>query len=123
MVFGKVLGRFIQESPVAVLVNAIVERSFGSAALDQLFEDSAVEQFTVNLAFSQITTIMSDIVSRTSRSINAWYKDFGHTLDVVRNAVYQKLRRVEPHVSAELVRYSAGDLPSTPRWSDRYVSR
>lgn len=110
MVFGKVLGRFIQESPVAVLVNAIVERSFGSAALDQLFEDSAVEQFTVNLAFSQITTIMSDIVSRTSRSINAWYKDFGHTLDVVRNAVYQKLRRVEPHVSAELVRYSAGEL-------------
>ena len=43
MVFGKVLGRFIQESPVAVMVNAIVERSFGSAALDRLFEDSAVE--------------------------------------------------------------------------------
>jgi hypothetical protein len=44
--------RFVEMTPITVMVRAIMERIFAPAALDQLFEDTAEQQYQRELLFS-----------------------------------------------------------------------
>lgn len=110
MLLGKAFAAFIEESPVSVMVSGTVERVFAPAVLDQVFQDHAVMGYTKELAFSRCVQIMSDIVFKESPSVGAYYQAHHDEIPVTRQAVYDKLKHMEPGVPAALVEYSAEAL-------------
>lgn len=110
MLLGKPFAAFIGESPVSVMVSGTVERIFEPAALDQVFQDHAVLGYAKELAFSQCVQIMSDVVFKESPSVGAYYQAHHDEIPVTRQAVYDKLKHMEPQVPAALVHYSAEEL-------------
>lgn len=110
MLLGTRFEAFMKESPVSVMVHGVLERTLDSGALDELFERTAEVQYTKDLLFSQCVHVMSDVVLDVSTTVGAWYQDHPDELAVTRQAVYDKLKNIEPEVSAELVRHSAREL-------------
>ena len=98
---------FMKESPVSVMVHGVLERTLNPGSLDELFETTAEVQYSKDLLFSQCVHVMSDVVLDVSASVGAWYQDHPGELGVTRQAVYDKLKNIEPEVSAEVVRHSA----------------
>ncbi len=110
MLLGRRFSSFVEESPVSVMVRGTLERIFDPDKLESVFDENAVLQYTKELTFSQCIDIMSDVVLRTSPSVGAFYKDHEDEIPVSRQAVYDKLKRMELPISAALVRYSADEL-------------
>ena len=110
MLLGKAFSAFVEESPVSVMVRGTVERIFEPAALDQIFGDHAVRGYAKELAFSQCVQIMSHVVFKESPSVGAYYQAHPDEIPVTRQAVYDKLKRLELQVPAALVRYSGEEL-------------
>jgi IS4 transposase len=110
MLLGKPFAAFVAKSPVSVMVSGTLERVFEPTVLDGIFQDHAVLGYTKELAFSQCVRIMSDVVFKESPSVGAYYQAHPDEIPVTRQAVYNKLKRIEPHVPAALVRYSAAEL-------------
>lgn len=110
MLLGTRFKRFIEESPVSVMVRGTLERIFDPDKLEAVFEENAVLQYTKELTFSQCIHVMSDVVFQVSPNVGAFYKDHQTEIPVTRQAVYDKLKHMELPVSAALVRYSADQL-------------
>jgi IS4 transposase len=110
MLLGKRFGKFVEASPVSVMIQGTLERVLDPAKLQQVFDDNAVWQYTKELTFDQCGQIMSDVVFQVTPSVGAWYKAHPDELNVTRQAVYDKLKHVELPVSAALVRYSYAEL-------------
>jgi len=110
MLLGKPFAVFIEKSPVSVMVSGTLERIFEPAVLDQIFQDQAVLGYAKELAFSQCVQIMCDVVFKESPSVGAYYQAHPDEIPVSRQSVYDKLKRLEPQVSAALVHYSAEEL-------------
>jgi hypothetical protein len=110
MLLGKALAVFIERSPVSVMVSATLERVFEPTVLDQIFQDHAVLGYAKELAFSQCVQIMCDVVFKESPSVGAYYQAHPDEIPVTRQAVYDKLKRLESQVPAALVHYSAEEL-------------
>jgi Transposase DDE domain len=110
MIFSDVFERFIEDSPITVMVQAILENALPPATVDQLFEDYAEQQYTRVLLFSDVVDLMSLVVCGIRPSINSAYKKMAPTLGVTRKAVYDKINRVEITTSAALVRQTAAAL-------------
>jgi len=112
MLLGNVFHAFVHGSPISVMFQGTLERVFDPAKIDQLFEEHAVRQYTRQLAFSQCVQLMSDVVFKTSPSVNAWVEDHLDELGVTRTAVYDKLQHVELPTAEALVKYSAQTMRS-----------
>lgn len=110
MLLGKQFDRFVEASPVSVMVQGTLERVFDPVKLQQVFDDYAVRQYTKELTFDQCGQIMSDVVFQVTPSVGAWYQAHPDELNVTRQAVYDKLKHLELPVSAALVRYSYAEL-------------
>src|SRR5438067_9976786 len=110
MIFSDVFERFIEDSPITVMVQAILENALPPATVDQLFEDYAEQQYTRALLFSGVVDLMSLVVCGVRPSINSAYKKMAPLLGVTRKAVYDKIDRVETTTSAALVRHSGSAL-------------
>lgn len=104
--------QFIEATPITVMVRGIMERVFEPSALDELFEAHAVKQYTRELLFSNVVSLMSLVVSGIHPSVSAAYKALEKDLGVSRPALYGKLNGMELDVSQALVRYSASNLQS-----------
>ena len=98
---------FLDHAPLCVLTRAVLERLFLPARLDQLFRDTAQRQYEQDLLFSQVAELMLAVALQTEPSVYAAYKRRAADLPVSDQAVYDKLRGMEPGVSAALVRDSA----------------
>jgi hypothetical protein len=98
---------FLDQAPLCVLARAVLERLFLPARLDQLFCDVAERQYQQDLLFSQVAELMLAVALQTEPSVHAAYKKRAAALPVSDQAVYDKLRGMEPGVSAALVRDSA----------------
>ena len=72
MIFSDVFERFIEDSPITVMVQAILENALPPATVDQLFEDYAEQQYTRALLFSGVVDLMSLVVCGIRPSINLW---------------------------------------------------
>lgn len=107
---GAVFERFVQQSPISVMMRGLMERIFAPAALDALFEATAQEQYTRELLFSSVVKLMSLVVCAFYPSVNAAYRAQAKELNVSRTAVYNKLNGIEPAVSAKVLRQSVGEL-------------
>jgi len=107
---GKRFEAFVEQSPVSVMVRAVLERAFDPRRLDALFEATAEKGYTRELLFSTLVRLMSEVVLGVSPSVHAAYQDAAEPLGVSVTAVYDKLAGLEPPVAAALVRDSAQQL-------------
>jgi IS4 transposase len=115
MLLNSVFGRFVKESPVAVMVRCLLEHVLTPASVDALFEQHAESQYTRDLLFSQIVDLMGQVVCGIYPSANAAYQKQRERFTVSRTAVYDKLNGVEPQVSAALTRETAANLTAVIR--------
>ena len=98
--------RFVQESPVAVMVRATLENAFSAPALDHLFICTAEEQYTRTLLFSTVVELMTTVVLRQEKSLHAAFQRHRQQMAVGISSLYEKLARMERKVSEAMVRYS-----------------
>jgi IS4 transposase len=98
---------FIEGSPLSVMMRGLVERRLNPEQMDQWFEQFAQEQYTRELLFSTVVSLMLEVVCGSRKAVNAAYQAMKAAIPVSIQAVYDKLRGVEPVVAAELVRYTA----------------
>jgi Transposase DDE domain len=102
--------RFVEMTPITVMVRAMMERIFAPAALDQLFEDTAEHQYQRELLFSTVVGLMSLVVCGMYPSVSAAYKGFEKVVGVSKVSLYAKINGLEPKISQALVRYSSVQL-------------
>jgi hypothetical protein len=107
MVLDSVFDRFLAGSPLSVMVRGTIEHALPSRDLDALFQQTAQQQYTKELLFSSLVDLMSLVVCGVQPHVQAAFKDQAEQLPVTLKSIYEKLQRVEPCVSAELVRFTA----------------
>jgi IS4 transposase len=107
---GDVFERFVEKSPISVIVRGTLERVLGPDPLDLWYERTAKKQYTRALLFSTVYALMSQVVFRLQPSVHAAYRAHETQVGTSVVSVYNKLKEIEPHTSAELVRYSAHQL-------------
>lgn len=107
---GKVFDRFVEKSPISVMVRGTLERVLGADQLDAWFARTAQKQYTRTVLFSTVYDILSQVVFRIKPSVRAAYRDQEDKVGASLISLYNKLNGVETHTSSELVRYSAAEL-------------
>jgi hypothetical protein len=115
MILGECFEKFIERSPVSVMVRGTLERVFAPEKLERVFTDNAVLQYTRELTFAQCVGLMSDVVFRITPSVGAWYQVHQEEMPVTRQAVYDKLKHLELPIAAGLVEYTGRELGASLR--------
>jgi Transposase DDE domain len=108
-VFGAVFERFVRFCPACVMYRALMEQTFAPAKLDALFRGAAKKQYERELLFSTLVDLVSQVVTRSSKSIHAAYVAARERIPVSLRALYDKLNHVEPCTARALVRQIAKD--------------
>ena len=108
----ELIRRFKKKRPVALLARMSLTRLLSEDALDRVFEEHGKTQYTRKILFSSLTHLMADVTLCLSRSVNAAYKKHRKELSASRTAVSNKINRVEPQVSQELVRHCYAEAAS-----------
>lgn len=110
MILNAVLDRFVQASPVTVMLRASLEYALSHHDIDQLFDQHAQTQYTRELLFSSVVDVLSLVVCRIRPSVHKAYQAHQEQLGVSAKALYDKLAHTEPQVCSALVRHVAGKL-------------
>ena len=110
MWFSPIFERFVEKSPVTVILRALMEVALDSEKLDDLFEQTAQTGYTREILFSTLVKLMTEVVCSVRQSIGSVYKAMSAEIGVSKTAVYGKLNRLEPSVSKALVKSTALDL-------------
>ena len=105
--FSTILQRFMEKSPVPVIVQVLLERVLSPEKLNAWFERTAVEQYTRELLFATVFELMNLVVFKTFPSVHAAYQESGEQIGVSIASVYNKLNGIEAGTSAALVRDTA----------------
>lgn len=106
MLLDSVFTRFVEQKPFSVMARAALERMLSASRLDELFRTHAGVQYERELLFSQLVEVIARVVTRVDRSVLKSIESLREVLTVSDEAVYQKLRGVEPPVCQALVRDS-----------------
>ena len=101
---GKVFERFVEKSPISVMVRAALERVLSADRLDLWFERTAQKQYTRDLLFSSVYDLMNQVVFCVQPSLRAAYQAQQDDVGASLVSVYNKLNHFETHTAAELVR-------------------
>src|SRR5438552_3371252 len=107
---GEVFERFVERSPISVMVRASLERVLGADRLDLWYERTAPKQYTRALLFSSVYDLMNQVVFCMQPSVRAAYQAQQDDVGTSLVSVYNKLNGLETQTSAELVRYSAREF-------------
>jgi hypothetical protein len=110
MWLSPIFERFVEKSPITVIIRAMMEVVLVDNELDDLFNRTAQGGYTRELLFSTLVKMMTEVVCSTSQSIGSVYKEMATSIGVSKTAVYDKLNRLEPGVSQALVRDTASKL-------------
>lgn len=105
MILGKVFERFMNGSPVTVMLRGTLEYVLRPELLDQLFSETARQQYTHKLLFSTLVDLTSLVVCRIHPSHNAAYQADPASVGVSLKALYDKLDHTEPALAAALVHH------------------
>ena len=128
MLLDTIFAPFVKERPICVMARAVLERLLDAPRIDDLFARTAQRQYTRELMFSSVVQLMSEVVLGVHPNTHAAYQATPEAIGVSTTALYNKLDRVEPGVSAALVRDSAELAEpvvkalgaSHPRWIPGY---
>jgi len=110
MLLNTVFKRFVELAPMCVAARALLESALCPQELDQVFQETARQQYTRTLLFSTCVELMATVVCRVHRSVHAAYQASLQEMAVSMKSVYTKLEHLEPNLSAELVRHTARKL-------------
>jgi hypothetical protein len=102
-----IFDRFIEASPLSVMVRGLMERVLATEAMERIFAENAKVQYTRELLFSSVVELMSLVVCGIYPSVNAAYRAKAQELNVSRTAIYDKLNGIEQQVSEAMVRETA----------------
>jgi hypothetical protein len=61
-VLGEVFERFVEKSPISVMVRGMLERVLGAEQLDEWYARTAEKQYTRTLLFSTVYDLLSSVV-------------------------------------------------------------
>lgn len=106
--FGEILQKFAEKSPVTVMVQGLLECLLDSEKIDRWFDSTCQTPYTKEILFSSLVFLMLNVVCRIRSSVHCVYRNSGKIKNSVV-AVYDKLKRVEPATSAGIVRHIAGE--------------
>lgn len=128
MLLDTIFAPFVKERPICVMARAVLERLLDAQRIDALFAHTAERQYIRELLFSSLVRLMSEVVLGVHPTVHAAYQAHKDTIGVSTTALYNKLDRVEPGVSAALVWDSAtlaepvvkALRASHPRWVPGY---
>jgi len=115
MILGQVFERFVEKSPVSVMVRGLLETILAPQKLDELFERCTQIQYTKELLFSTVVEMMNEVACGIRPSIHAVYQAKAATMNVSVTSVYNKLNGMESNVSAELVRETGASMEAIVR--------
>lgn len=101
------LAPFILRAPLPVLVRACLEWLIDDTALRALFEATAEQQYTRELTLGFMVGLMLDVACGIQPSAGAALKAYREKMTTSRQAFYGKLNRMEPAVSAAIVKHGA----------------
>jgi len=107
--FDTVFNRFIEQSPIPVMLNSVLERTLSPEKIDRYFERASDKQYTRGLLFSSIFEVMGLVVFKVFPAINAAYKQKKDNLGVSITSVYNKLNGLELGISQQLVRSTGAE--------------
>lgn len=110
MSMRQIFSQFCQGSPLPVMARLALEHASSDELLDQLFARHAQRQVSGELLFSSVVKLMTLVACRVRPSVNAAYVKQGEAIGVSLQALYGKLRGIEPQVSRALVRDTAQRL-------------
>ena len=105
-----VIKQFSKEAPAAVLFRSCFARVFSDERMDQVFRDQKQRQVESDVLFSSLVHLLTPVVSGGKPSVHASYQEREEQLGVSKQAIYDKLKGVEPQVSAALVGVPAAEL-------------
>jgi len=110
MGFSAILKRFMESSPIPVMVRALLERVLHVERLNACFARVTQKQYTRELLFSSVFELMSLVVLKAFPSVNAAYQAQKANIGVSIASVYNKLNGLETEVPAALVQDTAKEL-------------
>jgi hypothetical protein len=127
----KAFQHFVNERPICVMAQAVLENLFQPERHDALFERVAQRQYTRTLLFSALVELMFAVVLCIEPSVYAGYRRRQKRLGVSDQAVYDKLDGMELGVAAALVEDSAQQAAAVidalgarrPTWLKGYRTR
>lgn len=108
--FEAIFQLFAKAAPAAAMIQGVLQNILSPKRLESVFQDTATAQYTRELAFSSVVTLMSQVAMRIRPSVHAAYRDRAHELGVSAKCVYDKLQGIEPAVSRELVRRTGREM-------------
>ena len=100
----KVFDKFVDETPVCVMLRGSLEYALSEEFVNQIFETTAVRQYTRDLLFSDVVDVMSGVVCQVFPSVNAAYQKQRDRFQVSRRALYNKINLIEPARNAAVGR-------------------
>jgi len=107
MILGPVFERFLDESPLSVMMRATLEHAFSASALDDLFERHAERGYTRELLFSTVAELMGLVVAGKAPHVQSAFQQVRPRVPVSLKSVYEKLAHIEAPVAAAMVRHVA----------------
>jgi IS4 transposase len=110
MIFSDILQRFVEQTPVAVMVRAVLEKQFSDSFFDATFDEVAQQQYTRELALSTCAKILTQVTLGRAASVHSVFVKERATIPVSLGSLYEKLQHVEPLLCEELVSRSAAQL-------------
>lgn len=123
MILGKAFDKFVDGSPVCVMIRGSLEYALSESFVNEVFEATALSQYTRDLLFSDVVDVMASVVCQVFPSVNAAYTKQQDRFSVSRRALYDKIAHVEPRVIRELVRQTAQRLTPVVEGLQKRVGR
>jgi len=102
--FSKILEKFISKSAVTVMVQGLLEQILNEEKLNAWFKLNQGRQYTGQLLFSTVVSIMLDVVCQVRTSVHVAYRNT-ENVNVSVTSLYNKLNGMSTETSAALVRY------------------
>lgn len=109
----QMLNLFAKQSPVCVMTRATLENVLSDERLDRIFDEHAQRQYCRELTFSTCAALMTQVVTRTRKSLHAAYQAQREQISVSVTAVYDKLNGLEPRICEALVQQTATRMRET----------
>ena len=107
---GDVFERFVEKSPISVMVRAALERVLRADRLDLWYERTAQKPYTRDLVFSSVYDVMNHVVFCVQPSVRAAYQAQHDDVATSLVSVSNTLNHLETPTSAALVRSSAREF-------------
>ena len=110
------LVQHVQAVPLGVMVRGTLEWLLDEQTLENLLQQNAPQQYTRELTLNDLVRLLIQVSAGTRASVYAAYQAdqalTDPTITTSYQALYGKLGRLDPAVSAAVVRYSATRLRS-----------